>query len=949
MKGRERDREYAMLLKTSGSFCLITLIMLFSLVSQGICAWDLWSVGYTRYDNVVVGTEDRGNVAATDIYGNVYVAGQREAPPYSENYFEHAVVKYDSSGTEQWAYRHGDSSFMPSWTVRDLVVDDDGNVYVAAKGNIIHVLGSDYRYDYHISKFDPQGNLLWEYHHGDPTHQNLPYDLDLDASGNVYVAGTVYEGSSSTNGLTYLLTIKLDPDGNLQWDTIHDPVSRPGAMERIFMKVDGAGSVHIGSHGLTTLKYDTYGNLLWETQYDPPGSPSTVQAIDVDGSGNVFLTGQSYSSEDSEYVTLKYDAEGTFLWATVHWPYPEQDGTVPSDMMLDSQGNVIVTGIGHLPGESEYKYVTIKYDSAGTELWKAGYDADLFDTRGSNLWIPVMVLDGDDNVILCGKKYVSEGITAVGVLVKYDAAGNELWESSLTVTLGDGYSSAGAPPPRHALAVDPSGHIVVGGMNRSYNGEYSYPEYGHDIGTVRYSPAGDLLWENHYGGTRSGPDQITDMAEGAEGNIIVTGTGGILALDEAGEILWSHPEVGLRLEIDADGNIYFGNSDAELFKLDPDGQVLWSRPDTGSIIKLSPDGYIYAATPVPSAGADESTLQTTKLDLEGNALWTDVYEGPVLGENNPQTIALDTEGNAFVVGKSAGDGTDLDIVTIKYGPLGTREWVVRYDGPAMGEDYPNAAEVDHGGNLLLTGASVGVGTDLDYVTIKYDTGGNLLWASRYNRTDMNGNDDSYLMAVDDDDCVYVAGNSQNGPSLLGELLPLYPREILTIKYDPDGTELWRAVCAGPLPTLSILGPVDMAMDDEANVYLIGYDIWDVTGLLGDEKNRVAILKYSSTGERIYLKEFNSLPTAAEARYNGKSIILHSNGKIIAGLYANPWDTSYDYMIVRMEEHWTNRIDWVPAATIGAEFKGSSDIVNSLFLLIVPIGAVIAMRILRRKK
>ncbi len=39
----------------------------------------------------------------------------------------------------------------------------------------------------------------------------------------------------------------------------------------------------------------------------------------------------------------------------------------------------------------------------------------------------------------------------------------------------------------------------------------------------------------------------------------------------------------------------------------------------------------------------------------------------------------------------------------------------------------------------------------------------------------------------------------------------------------------------------------------------------------------------------------------------------------------------------------------PASIVGAEFKGSSDIVNCLFLLSLPVGTVIAMRIIRRKR
>ncbi len=930
-----------MMLKTSGCFCLITLIMLFSLVSQGNCAWDLWSMGYTRYDNLVLaGTDDYGYAVATDVNGNVYVAGRSEVADASPDN-EHVVLKYDSSGNEQWAYHHGASLLQPS-TVKDVVVDDDGNVYVAALGNYTGDPLNAYNCVVRILKLDLQGNLLWEYLYGEENFRNEPWDLDLDAIGNVYVTGGMADYGP-------YMTIKLDPEGNLQWETIYDD-----ELSVYAMKVDGEGNVHLGgagSIGIVALKYDTDGNLLWEAEYDGHEGQDQANAIDIDGSGNVFLTGKSrYNSYyyDSEYVTLKYDSEGTFLWSAVLGVYPDRGWNEAQDIMVDSQGNAIVTGVSrqHIEGqEGQYHYadyVTVKYDSTGTELWRAVYHADPLDYgyRGSSLAI---VLDGDDNVILSGSRCYDMEVNPWNpelktfytdpVLVKYDAAGNELWESPRVL---------GSDP-----IVDSSGHIVIGGTNYSELGDK-------DIGAARYSPAGDLLWESSYnGGTSlvSGRDEIYDMAEGAEGNIIVIGTGGTLALDEAGEILWSHPETGRRLEIDADGNIYFGNSAAELFKLDPDGQVLWSRPDTGSIIKLSPEGYVYAATAVPSDGADESTLQTTKLDLDGNMLWTDVYEGPVLGENTPSSIAVDTEGNAFVVGTSAGDGTDLDIVTIKYGPLGSREWVVRYDGPAMGEDYPNAAEVDHGGNVLVTGTSLGVGTRMDAVTIKYDTGGNQLWASRYNRTGTNLDDSSHFVAVDDDDCVYVAGSSISG-YILTQNLPYY-KEILTVKYDPDGNELWSAVFAGPLPALSMVRVRDMTMDDEANVYLIGTDMWDPTGLIGDPTPRATILKYSSTGERIYLKEFNSLPTAPEASYNGRAILLHSNGKIIAGLRANAWGTETDYMIVRMEEHWTDRIDWIPASTVAHDGSlisdGRSVSIGYVSSLLIPLLAVLGLKAAGRKR
>ena len=44
------------------------------------------------------------------------------------------------------------------------------------------------------------------------------------------------------------------------------------------------------------------------------------------------------------------------------------------DLAIDSAGNVYVTGIC-IGGEDNYDYVTVKYNSAGNQLWAKCYDA----------------------------------------------------------------------------------------------------------------------------------------------------------------------------------------------------------------------------------------------------------------------------------------------------------------------------------------------------------------------------------------------------------------------------------------------------------------------------------------------------------------------------------------------------------------------------------------------
>jgi len=57
------------------------------------------------------------------------------------------------------------------------------------------------------------------------------------------------------------------------------------------------------------------------------------------------------------------------------------------------------------------------------------------------------------------------------------------------------------------------------------------------------------------------------------------------------------------------------------------------------------------------------------------------------------------------------------------------KWVARYNGPGNGSDVAWAITTDASGNVYVTGWSKGLGSDLDFATIKYDADGKMLWVS----------------------------------------------------------------------------------------------------------------------------------------------------------------------------------------------------------------------------
>src|SRR5204863_5620365 len=99
-----------------------------------------------------------------------------------------------------------------------------------------------------------------------------------------------------------------------------------------------------------TAKYAAAdGALLWEKRYSgPAGNDDIAQAVAVDASGNVVVTGYSYGlGSYHDYYTAKYAAAtGMLLWEK-RYDGPAHEVDVPTALVVDSIGNVVVTGYSY--------------------------------------------------------------------------------------------------------------------------------------------------------------------------------------------------------------------------------------------------------------------------------------------------------------------------------------------------------------------------------------------------------------------------------------------------------------------------------------------------------------------------------------------------------------------------------------------------------------------------
>ena len=187
--------------------------------------------------------------------------------------------------------------------------------------------------------------------------------------------------------------------------------------------------------------------------------------------------------------------------------------------------------------------------------------------------------------------------------------------------------------------------------------------------------------------------------------------------------------------------------------------------------------------------------------------WVARYSGGAGSSSLANALAVDSAGNAYVTGASYDPLSNNDYVTVKYDAAGKQRWVARYNGPGNDDDDARGVALDSAGNVYVTGSSRGTGTGYDFATIKYDANGNQLWAARYNGP--AGGDDTVqhpTLALDGAGNVYVAGGSIGAGNVT---------ECATVKYAPDGTQLWvaRSPDAGE--------PFGIAVDSATNTYVTG--------------------------------------------------------------------------------------------------------------------------------
>ena len=238
---------------------------------------------------------DEGNSISVDLNHNVYVSGSSVNSP---NYDDYLILKYDSSGVQEWMSRYDGTAHYRDFG-RHSIIDDSGNVYVTGYTTNL-VTGIDIT----TIKYNTKGVLMWVQTYNGFNGSDIGRDITSDRNRNIYIMGSsVGQGT----GYDYVI-IKYNMNGEPQWnlrynDGLNDFPKSISTDKFNNIYIFGYGDGNQTGNDFVTIMVDSGGVLKWSKRYDYSGSYGDESSVGiVDNLANVYVTGQS----NRDMLTIKY-------------------------------------------------------------------------------------------------------------------------------------------------------------------------------------------------------------------------------------------------------------------------------------------------------------------------------------------------------------------------------------------------------------------------------------------------------------------------------------------------------------------------------------------------------------------------------------------------------------------------------------------------------------------
>jgi hypothetical protein len=380
---------------------------------------------------------------------------------------------------QAWVAKYNNSITNGNHQALKMALDPTGNIYVLGVS-----ANDNTNIGYVVVKYAPNGNQIWSARYDSTNFPTAtPTGFALDSSNAVVVTGNA-------------VTAKYDASGNQLW-------TLPYSANGIGMDLGQNAYITGTSNAFTTIKLNPQGSNVWTRTFGE--SQDISEAIAIDSSSNVFIAGkeitQSRDAIAANVATVKYDKDGTQLWANV-----TMDGNLDYDVQipgvaLDKADNIYIEEnyLGTFVGP----YSTDKYSSDGVGGGYAGNPTQNILSAAS-----AIALDSVGGILVTGKNAHQPPLPSYGTY-KMDIQGNYLWTNLYPMS---SYGSSGAL----GIAVDSNDSVYV-------TGESTITNTGSDIATIKYDSNGKQLWLQRYDGPAHENDAGNVIAVDNSGNVYVAG------------------------------------------------------------------------------------------------------------------------------------------------------------------------------------------------------------------------------------------------------------------------------------------------------------------------------------------------------------------------------------------------------------------------------------------
>ncbi len=439
--------------------------------------------------------------------GNVLVTGSVDTDATATASNDYVTLKYNNAGTLQWSKLYT-SSATSNDISKGIIEDVSGNVIVTGYTETIPQKNG-VTIKYNASGVSQWTNIFNEV--GDNTDR--PTAMAMDASGNLFVAGSVVEYGTDKN----FALQKINASGTTAWIRTINGTSVGSSDSAQGLIIDNLGNIYVAgythnkgsSSDFTVAKYDTNGTQLWVSKYDYITETDRALSIALDSSNNVYITGRSDSDasnliSNDDIVTIKYNTNGIQQWAV---RYNGIGNLIDTGRIVkvSAAGNVYVGG--RTSNASNYDYIVLKYNTSGVQQW-----ANIYNGTGNDEGF-FMEIDAAENVYITGNSDNANSTNTDIVTLKINSAGNTQWTKRYDGT-------AAGNDVTDAIKIDALGNVIVAGTTDTDNQSATT---NNDICLLKYDSNGNQLWVANYNGASNGDDQAVDIALDGLNSILLTG------------------------------------------------------------------------------------------------------------------------------------------------------------------------------------------------------------------------------------------------------------------------------------------------------------------------------------------------------------------------------------------------------------------------------------------